>query len=71
MRQTQDAQPVKLFRLAVRCPICGATPSVRVYERDVREKEAWPADLPVQTVQCKCGEIYAITAEAYHRARAA
>lgn len=61
----------RLYRLAARCPKCGNSPPVKAYERDVREKQDWPADSPVQTVQCgqtRCGEIYTITAAAYHKA---
>lgn len=59
----------RLYRLAVRCPQCSVHPIIKVYEHEISEKAGKPEDWPVMTLKCQgCGEIYTITARAYHRA---
>lgn len=66
----------KLYRLAVRCPRCGAPPRLRLTALQISK---WQEDDPgemVQTYQCSwelqpgraCNTIYAITARAVQRA---
>lgn len=62
---------VKLLRLAVSCPRCGARPAVRVTPALVEMLSSEPGELHLATYQChrqKCNHVYDITAEAYHRA---
>jgi hypothetical protein len=62
------------MRLDAECPVCGAPPAVRAFKADVEAKRDWPADKPVQTVQCQACmarrrvTVYQITAAAYHGA---
>jgi endogenous inhibitor of DNA gyrase (YacG/DUF329 family) len=64
----------RLLRLAVRCPVCGAPPAIRITPRTADRFEDWNPEEVVITVQCqqcqKGGKLvhYEITAAAYQRA---
>jgi rubredoxin len=61
---------MRLLRLAVSCPRCGARPAVRVTPILVKMLSGEPAELHLATYQChrqKCGYVYDITAGAYQR----
>lgn len=62
---------VRLLRLAVSCPRCGSRPALRVTERAARAFEHHPPAERLGTFQCQrrqCGNIYDLTAAAYHNA---
>ncbi len=63
--------PIRLLRLEVNCPRCGARPAVRVTTRLVELLNSEPAGLRLTTYQChrnRCGHVYDIKAGAYQRA---
>lgn len=57
---------LKLER-ADRCPACGRHPPVSFHADHRRDQD--PPSKPVQTVRCRCGHVYVITAGALARAR--
>jgi hypothetical protein len=61
----------RLLRPAVTCPRCGARPALRVTREIVAALAGTPAVTCVGSYQCQrrgCGDVYPITADAYHRA---
>jgi ribosomal protein S27AE len=58
-----------LLRLAVKCPKCGRPPALRITEREKKLHADESPNAIAGTAQCsRCGETYAITAEAFHNA---
>jgi hypothetical protein len=60
-----------LLRLAVSCPRCGRRPALRATPTLVEILRERPADTHLITYQCHrthCGQVYDITAAAYHGA---
>lgn len=62
---------VRLLRLGVSCPRCGARPALRITEDAARAVAHHPPGERLATYQCQrrqCGNIYDLTAAAYHHA---
>lgn len=62
---------VRLLRLGVSCPRCGARPALRITEDAVRAVAHHPPGERLATYQCQrrqCGAIYDLTAGAYQNA---
>lgn len=63
---------MKLLRLGVRCPACGAVPALRITDAERDRKLQLPPTELVATYQCqhrRCRETYAIPASAFRTAR--
>ncbi len=63
-----------LYRLAAQCPACGWSPSKRVTALHVELVRDVPPVEALDSVKCQnmaCGEIYTLTARAYHQAQRA
>lgn len=69
--QSARQERMPLFRLAVSCPRCGRRPALRATPTLVEMLRGKPADTHLITYQCHrthCGQVYDITAAAYHGA---
>ena len=65
------------YRLAIKCPRCGAPPPLRVSQREIDAKRMEHPSYRVQSFECqaptpsggKCGKRFWILAGAYHSAQ--